>query len=61
MSSELKTLKGKTNNQNNRKFRIQAKNSFEQQQSRQVTMDDTTASFFDNNKLYIKSVQQEAL
>ena len=24
-------------------------------------MDDTTASFFDNNKLYIKSVQQEAL
>ena len=23
-------------------------------------MEDTTASFFDNNKLYIKSVQQEA-
>ena len=43
-----------------RNFQKQAKQSFEMNISRQVNMVDTLDSFFDKNKLYIKSVQQEA-
>ena len=37
-----------------------AKQSFEKQSSRNIQIADTMDSFFDNNKIYIKSVQHEA-
>ena len=43
-----------------RNFRLLAKQSFEKQSSRNIDMIDTTDSFFDTNKIYLKSVQQEA-
>ena len=41
-------------------FRSLAKQSFEKQSSRNIKISDTMDSFFDHNKLYIKSVQHEA-
>ena len=54
-----KMMMGKGNNVP-RNFRLLAKQSFEKNSSRNIDMADTMDSFFDNNKIYIKSVQQEA-
>ena len=40
-------------------FKLLAKQSFEMQVSREQGMVDTLETFFDTNKLYLKSVQQE--
>ena len=53
-------MKKPTGNRVPRNFRLLAKQSFEKQVSRNVDMADTMDSFFDTNKIYIKSVQQEA-
>ena len=44
-----------------RNFRLLAKQSFEKNNTRNVEMADTMDNFFDTNKIYIKSVQQEAM
>ena len=60
MSSNLALKKGLMKNISPvRNFKLQAKLSFEKQVVRNGEMVDTLDSFFDQNKLYIKSVQQE--
>lgn len=44
-----------------RNFQKKSKQSFEMQLNRTNNMVNTMDSFFDRNKLYIKSVQQEAV
>ena len=60
MSSNMGLKKELTGKQSPvRNFKLAAKLSFEKQIARNGDMVDTLDSFFDQNKLYIKSVQHE--